>query len=346
MKKNLFVLLGVALLAQAYAVGNNDDDDEDMKVYSDTQKNKQTTCTRSVDVTEMNPKSGSWNASAWAGFTYWNGNFDGLSISTIETSTTSQKTLFPNVTTRPGFIVGLGYMCPESAVSYNAQYTWFYNKQKQGVYTSVTLPGAADEYSDSFQKAGGSVANTFNRVDFVMDKEFMLGKYFNLVPGGGFVGNWGKVYLDEKFENPLGNTGLAIVTNTDSKWGVGPYFHLSSKFIVPTSFMSEWSRFVFFMNGGLGFSWMESKLTYVTTSTFESVKPLQAYFTYNFLTTLLDGNIGLGWEMTGDDHPYGKFGFNVAWSMQQWLDYTQVEGQNGANTFSLQGLTAALGVSF
>lgn len=302
---------------------------------------------RHVEVTAMQTTPDAWDAYAYAAFTYWHGQLYGLQYATIGNSTTSQEALFSNPKTRPGFLVGGGILLPKTGVKVNSQYTWYYNKKNrgQGNIRSTTLTGT-DEYADGWQTAGGTFASTFNRVDFTLNKEFLFNKYFALIPGGGFIGNWAKFWADAAYSGNTGGAGTVTVSNREKVWGAGPYAKLVSNFIVPTDLIADWSQFLLFIQGGIGFNWQEAKPKYVTTSTFATVDSFQAHFTSNYMTTLIDASVGFRWEMIGVDYNYAKFAVELSWMIQEWLAYSQVEKQSAANNLTLQGLTAGIGASF
>ncbi len=339
-KKNLLVMLGVALLAQAQAADNSNNKDN----------MKQMPGMRPVTVYEMGANADAWNVDIYAAFTYWNGGFPGMTLATVERSTTSKPILLPKVTTQPGFIVGLGFMAPETAVNFNAQYTWYYNatNKKNTVQKSGVLTDAA-EYPNTYTTAGGSLTNTFNRIDAVMNKDLIFSEYFCVAPGGGFVANWGNNYLYTKYSVPSESdadaTATEITQNSEKQWGVGPYFQLTSNFVMPSEMMGDWSRLVFFMKGGLGFNWMDQKLNYSDVDTLND-SSIISYANFNSIAPFVDGNMGVRWEMTGSENEYGNFSAEIAWSVQQWFNYTNVYDQYVPSDFFLQGLTAGLGVSF
>lgn len=290
--------------------------------------------------------NGAWDASVFAAFTYWYANTGTGVLSAV--AVCDNDTALPkwNVKTRPGFIVGFSFLYPETLVDIDCQYTWFYNKQGKNKYPTHTLTLDTDSYLEDFRSVGGSVANTFNRIDLLFNKRLYIGKRFDFTPGVGLVGNWAEFWFDRTYSNGHTNTGNVIDANTEKVWGVGPYAQAKSRFSFLSSVMPDWNQLLLLGNGGVGLSWQQNKPKYVRTRTHDGFDPWQVNGKTNWITSFFDVVFGLRWEMVGDDYKYARFALEVDWATQAWYNYTAVLTQDSGTLYYMQGLSATFGVYF
>ena len=318
---------------------------------ADDDGHKHTGSKKSIDVKGHNDETDMSNFYVFADFTYWNMQANGLSLSPIATSTTPQSTAWPENYTRPGFIVGAGMMMSPEMVDVSLKYTWFYNEDKKNKYgtTTLTPAGAGDTYTNGFKTVGGSVANNFNRVDFLAHKQIFFGDAFTLIPGGGFIGEWGETWYDSVASNNPAVVGTSTTANKENYWGVGPYADVAAEFNTHACAYMDSAQWVFSIKGGTGFTWTDSNPTYNVTNTRAITAPstLQAKFNLTRFVQMIDGSVGLRWEMmeTGECHSC-LYSFKLAWDYQWWADLLLVGSQTTANSLALQGLTAGFGAKF
>ena len=277
-------------------------------------------------------------------FTYWNMTAVDAVVATVQASTVRTSTVIPKDYTRPGFKVIAELTLPPAMVDLDLEFTWFQNDDKRNSFTSVVLP-AGSTFATALTTAGGSLANTFYRFDFTVDKELMFGEYLKLVPGGGLLGIWGKSWWNTVTINNAAPAVTFTAANTQSFWGVGPYADLCVEFQAPSWAMMENAQWVFFMKGGTGFTWTDKKMTYNVTDS--AANSLIATDNPTIPQQMIDGSLGLKWEMMpNSDNTFGTWAFNVAWDFQWWPDLLVSDTQGTSFDMALQGLTTGLLVKF
>lgn len=313
-------------------------DDEDVKPAAPAHREQ-------MDVHGKKDTEDRWDVYTYAAFTYWQATVPPNIVSPISRSATHLNAATWKRYTRPGFLVGLGFLIPESMVDVNAQYTWFYNKQDKGKFTSTTLTAPSTFLTD-YRTTGGAFANTFNRVDLMFNKSLFFGKSFSFVPGAGFVGNWADLYFDKTSSDSTAGDGDQTVAIHNDVWGVGPYFHGKANFICPRAMSSDWFEFVLATKWGIGWCWQQSKITSSNVFVNGAASSFREKYTENWLTNLLDGSIGFRWQMTGEDYKFALFCVEVNWTVQTWNDYAMLPSTTTTHPYVMQGLTAGLGASF
>lgn len=327
------------LSAAEYEAPDEEDDDEDMKKTELPEYKQQ------MDVHGRSEVDGALDAYVYAGVTYWNANAGDGIITDVTSSTSQIDNPLWKVTTRPGFLIGFGFLSPETLVDVTAQYTWFYNKQNRNDFSTTTV-AVPNEFFSGFRTVGGSLANTFNRFEIMVNKRIYFGDYFDFAPGAGFVGNWSEFWFDRTYSANANGTGTQVDANNDQLWGFGPYFQGKSNFIAPKCFGSDWFQFIFLAKAGIGFCWQHNDTTFQRTSTYSGQNSFQSHAETNGLSTLLDGILGIRWQMMGEDLDSVRFSVELNWTVQAWSNYTSFLAQGTQTAYYLQGLTAGLGVGF
>lgn len=283
---------------------------------------------------------------AFADFTYWYSDLGGIPVVLYRRTTTPQPLPQVDQESRPGFKVGLGFFTPSSGFDVNAQYTWFYNKQGRNQYTTTNLTGS-DEFLGRFQTAAAAFGNVFNRLDLTVGKDVFFGKYFMIAPGGGFFGIWGNFWFNLIESRPASASLTSYsLYNHQNFWGVGPYFNLKAKFIYPSSFLANSSQFVFFMQPGMGFSWAALQAYYNQAETGTDAANYAVTDRFTATELLLDGVIGISWEVVNIQKVLSNFAFTIAWEIQQYQDLNIITDQGDSWAWTAQGLTTGLNFRF
>lgn len=323
---------------------------EDQSEYGQYKSQKQSVKPhhKEVKVTQKQRTDNCMNYYGYGAFTYWNGQVNDVFYALVNDTPTNTPATVPmyQAKTRPGFIVGAGLYCNTNKFDANVQYTWFYNKQDKGLnkLTSFTVTGDT-EYQDDFQTVGGSLANTFNRLDLTLNKLIYFNESFKLTTGGGIVGNWSQFWEDVKLSNNTLDADRTQTTQgTQNIWGAGPYARFMSSFMIPVSMLPSWSHFSLYVSAGTGFNWNNTKYTQYNTDTNTVESTADLKFNVNNMRQLLDGCIGFRWEMLTNEYPVNAFA-DIGWQVQNWSGYYSSFGFLSRDYF-MQGLTATVGIDF
>ena len=308
---------------------------------------------KEVKVTQKQRTDKCMNYYGYGAFTYWNGQVNDLTFLPVVELGDGQTVqhLIYQAKTRPGFKVGAGYYCNTNQFDTNVEYTWFYNEQDKGEdkIALTTLTGDST-YLGKFKSAGGTLANNFNRLDFTLNKLIFFHETFRITTGGGIVGSWSEFWENVLAKDNTESQPDSRIYVNNKIWGAGPYARVMSSFILPISAIPSWSHICLYMSAGTGFNWMNSKVS------IQSTEP-GGMLTFNFrdslnnMRQLLDGRIGLRWEMMSNEYPVNAF-VDIGWQVQNWgnlyrADYVTPLGlYTTSHDYFMQGLTATVGIDF